>query len=156
MKFSVFVSQSLIYSWFSSFLQHVSIQFFFKSGSDGVCTVFDLTGQQQDNNASAFVPLCDVMFPNDLCENPAVQMHYSSTCCRAAGVLANKSCHVMLIVSQNSASMCQHAQLENYAIFSELPSNYVFIIILCFHNLLLICILFLVLFSLAVFGPGKL
>lgn len=39
---------------------------------------------------------------------------------------ANKSCHVMLIVSQNSASMCQPAPLEDRAIFSELQSNYVF------------------------------
>lgn len=89
---------------------------------------------------SRFLPLTDVMLP------PAVvALHKRS---------ANKSCHVMLIVSPNSTSVCQLS--ANDAIFWELPANYVFIIILCFHNLFLICVLCLVLCSLAARGPGKL
>lgn len=53
-----------------------------------------------------------------------IQLYKCITGARVAGLLrvysANKSCHVILIVSQNSASMCQHAQLYNYAIFREL------------------------------------
>lgn len=53
-----------------------------------------------------------------------IQLYKCITGARVAGLprvySANKSRHVILIVSQNSASMCQHAQLYNDAIFREL------------------------------------
>lgn len=90
-------------------------------------------------------PHVDVMLPPcDVRGNPAVQMYDSSACCGGGGRRpANKSCHVMLIVSQNSVSVCQPAPLQHGAIFSQLPAQLRFsITILCFHNLLLICVLF--------------
>lgn len=75
------------------------------------------------------------MLLKDLCEDPAVQMDYSRE--GAVGLqedAANKSCHVILIVSQNRAAVYL-MQVHGRAIFSELLSNYVFIIMWCFHNL---------------------
>lgn len=64
----------------------------FSSGSDGyvqwdVWFEWVTSGQQHGCRFLVLWTLTDVMFPNDLHGNPAVQMYYSSTCCWAAGAL---------------------------------------------------------------------